>query len=199
MKLTEIISETSKPIIWETFHWAPYNCSIYFKQYKGHCPFFFPQHFPWPGAKATGVISAGVSLFLSPVLCSWVDFFKLVTSLRNLSDLREGVRWKEKPEWEENCRAVLGEASSGWHCLPACSSPKNQALSHLQLIPGGPDLAQAGLAESLHLYSQLVHLFSANFAVTLQTDQCCDLLPAGWWEPPLALPIFKQLKLFCIS
>lgn len=87
-----------------------------------------------------------------------------------------------------------------WLALPPPhSSSQSQRLSHLQLIPGGPDPTQAWLAERLHLYSQLVHLFSADFAVILQTDQCCDLPPAGWWEPPLALPIFKQLKLFCIS
>lgn len=54
-------------------------------------------------------------------------------------------------------------------------------------------------AEQLYFYSQLVHLCAANVALTLQTDQSCDLLSARWWEPPLALPIFKQLKLFCIS
>lgn len=179
------------------FYWAPYNYSTYFKQSKGHCPFSFPGIF----------LDLGLRLLLS---------FQLVfLSFHDLSCAHGWISWNLWLPWEtlliweregaENKTLTQGElqgcAGRGilWLALPLSPPLLRKPATVSHLIPGGPDPTQACLAERLHLYSQLVHLFSANFAVTLQTDQCCDLLPAGWWEPPLALPIFKQLKLFCIS
>lgn len=68
---------------------------MYVKQSKGHCPFFFPQHFSWPGPKATGVIPAGVSIFSWFVPCPWVYFLKLAC------DFPEKLFWSEGESWKE--------------------------------------------------------------------------------------------------
>lgn len=96
MKLPEIISETSKQIIWEMFYWAPYNYSTYFKQSKGHCPCLFPGIFLDLGLWLLLLFQLECLSF-HDLSCAhgWISWNWLVTSLRNSPNLKEGQSWKE--------------------------------------------------------------------------------------------------------
>lgn len=122
-----MISETSKQIIWETFYWAPYNYSVYFKQSKGHCPFFFPSIFP----------DLGLRLLLSFQL-GFLPFHDL--SCAQFLETGLWLAWETPLIWErerdeknpltdrELQQGYAGKASSGWHYLSP-PPPKARAVS----------------------------------------------------------------------
>lgn len=150
------------------------------------------------GARLPGSFQLGSVSFCD--LC-WVHRWipGLVIYLRSCSDVVAGERDEKKTLIKREMQQ--GHAGRGINSPPVPPNTSDRLICGAPAagFPGGLRTTQGRFTEPLHLYSQLVHLFSANFAVTPQTDQSCDLLSAGRWEPPLALPIFKQLKLFCIS
>lgn len=202
MKLTEIISETPKQITWGTFYWAPYNFPMYFKHSEHSAVLFFSQHFPWPRARLPVSFQLGCVSFRD--LCcvhGWISWNWLVTCLRNCSDLRVGERWKENTNRKRNTRTPHWER----HPLAGITSLPTPLKASDCLIYRGPVTGCPGGLRTIPACSAALFIFPATSPVFCKfCSYTADrsilwFVSAGRWEPPLALPIFKQLKLFCIS
>lgn len=176
---------------WGTFYWVPFNCSMYFNMQEISRP-LFSQQFPCPRSRLPVSPQFGLSLCESYCCHGWfhgIDFW---------------LNWEIAQLWElERNRNVNREVEQhytgkGIHRLPL--TPFLPLSEQATISPWGPRRARE------HCRHQLTELSVFPVSSDVFCKFCSYTADRSmlWFAfsreagTPLALPIFKQLKLFCI-